>query len=401
MKVYCLTPWEWRPGFDWFRRDLGLIVDGLRAKGHDAKLLLHRSAGMPLDDERILGVDPSDLTHSSWWSDQAPDLVITLAGTRPAELPVNQAIRKAGIKLWNKMDSDGVLGASVEPLLSIYNYWWQSRYEHRRTYFPLLRSLSIHALRWAYPKLGDLKALSLFEPCDRILLETPIACARVQRFLRQLQREDLARRVAWVPGIIPEDRNYDPTIPKKNTVIAVGRWQDWHQKDTPKLFRVLHEFLNIRPDYKALVVGLADERVEMLHAKLTNNVRARTILTGRLPSEELTRLYNASRICLFTSRGEGFPNVGGEAVCCGCSIVGPAPLASMQYLTSASSGTLSWSRSDRAILDALLAEATEWDDGARNAEMISQHFRARISLTAIIKRLEILYANSVNNIPDR
>lgn len=388
MKIYCLTPWAWRPHFDWFRRDLGLIADALSAKGHQAKLVLHTADGMPHNDERMLGVNPQDLKKVSWWADQAPDLVITLAGSRPSELAVNLAIHKAGVSLWNKMDNDGIFGNSIEPLLSIYSYWWHSRYS--RTAFPLLRSLAIHAVRSVYPKVGDLKAIQLLEPCDRILLESPIACARLQRFFRQHHRADLERRVTWLPGIVPDDRNYDSSIPKEKTVIAVGRWRDWLQKDTPKLFRVLELFLSIRSDYSAIVIGLSDERVHTLWQLLSGDVKKRVRITGRLPNIELTSHFQRSKISLCVSRGESFHNVSGEAVCCGCSVVGPAQISPMLYFTTVSSGTPSWSRSDGAILDALCAEAAEWDRGARNAGAISKHFRAEISASAIAERVEEL-----------
>ena len=68
-----------------------------------------------------------------------------------------------------------------------------------------------------------------------------------------------------------------------------------------------------------------------------------------------------------------------EAALAGCSIVGPCEIASMQDYASNSSGSLSLTRSVSSMVDALSAEANEWDCGNRCPESIAQFSTKRFS----------------------
>jgi len=389
MRVFCLTPWNWKPHFDWFRRDLGLLVDGLRQEGVEARLVLHHTKGMP-EDERWMGVEPSDLKDSSWWTRQAPKLVIALAGTRPGLLPVITAITAAGIPVWNKMDTDGTLGSTSNFRDALYQGWWRGKSNGHA--LPGLRSLLMQIYWRTVSQRGDKLAVRILEPARRILVESPIATARVRRFFRRNARRDLAERVVWFPSAVSNEFAASPTIVRKRQIISIARWGDFQQKDAPLMMATLREVLTARPDYHALLIGSGEETLRDL-AREDGNFSERLTITGRLPGETLVRHYQESRIFLNTSRGEGFPNAIAEAVCSGCSVVGPSSISSLHYFTGKTSGTLATSRWWGDLADATLAEIEEWELSLRAPLEISKHFRGDLSPASASRRILQLLAS--------
>jgi glycosyltransferase involved in cell wall biosynthesis len=97
----------------------------------------------------------------------------------------------------------------------------------------------------------------------------------------------------------------------------------------------------------------------------------------------LKRHYQEAQIVLFTSRYEGFPIAGEEALSCGCSVVGPATLPAFPYMASESSGTCAISRETGDMCDALLAEMTMWRRGLRDPKRISDAWRGRAVASSV------------------
>lgn len=91
----------------------------------------------------------------------------------------------------------------------------------------------------------------------------------------------------------------------------------------------------------------------------------------------LIRNYQESLIMFVGSRYETLNLAAVEALACGCSLAGPAAIASINYLSSASSGTVVPGRSAAELTDALCAEIDAWEHGERNPAQISQHWRER------------------------
>jgi hypothetical protein len=68
----------------------------------------------------------------------------------------------------------------------------------------------------------------------------------------------------------------------------------------------------------------------------------------------------------------------GEALCCGCSVVGDAKLPSMPYLTGLGSGTPSCDSRLDNLQDAVLAEISAWQSGERDPVQISRAWQERL-----------------------
>jgi len=390
-KISLLTPWKWRDKYDWFRRDLGLVCDALCRRGHQAELIVLHADGMPSDDPRLVGATQEELHDPAWWAARKSDVVISIAGFRPSACPIHHAIKKAGVLLWNKMDTDGALGTHITPLLSLYNQWCSAAI--KRKPIPWLSA----PLLFLYRRLtdGEGRGIQMIDMCDKFLVESPLAVSRTQRFFRRQRRVDLASQVELFPGPAPGDRIFESHHKKENRIIAVGRWNEFVQKDTPKLFRVLNAFLTLNPEFSADVVGLYNDDVMKLHASLPAHTRNRILIHGRIPNEQLTSYYQKSKILLCASRTESVHIVSVEALCCGCSIVGSDWIASMPYYAGSNSGISACGRSDGAFLDALSAEAAEWRRGARDPVEISRHFRSELSADAVACIVERLLGENL------
>ena len=76
-----------------------------------------------------------------------------------------------------------------------------------------------------------------------------------------------------------------------------------------------------------------------------------------------------------------------EALCCGCSVVGPAEIASMHEYVAASSGTLAWTRRTEDFSDAVEAEILAWRQGQRDPVAISAHYCGLLSPEAIAQKI--------------
>ncbi len=122
-------------------------------------------------------------------------------------------------------------------------------------------------------------------------------------------------------------------------VIAVGRW-DEAVKGWPLLLDIARRFLPLYPDWKMVVVGGLPNFSESEKQELA--ALDRLVLTGKLEHQQLSQWNRKAKIYLLTSHCETFNIAAAEALCCGCSVVGPAQIASASYFAGNQSGTASY-----------------------------------------------------------
>jgi glycosyltransferase involved in cell wall biosynthesis len=144
------------------------------------------------------------------------------------------------------------------------------------------------------------------------------------------------------------------------------------------LLRVLKRVLAAQPQYSARIIGGGSEQVKELAKHMDADCRARIDIVGWVDHAKLPRFYQESQIFICASRHESFLIVAGEALCCGCSVVGDANLASLPYLTGLGSGTTSCDSSLNNLSDAVMAEIDAWQSGERDPGQISRAWQARL-----------------------
>jgi glycosyltransferase involved in cell wall biosynthesis len=326
-RIFLYTNLVIQDGEVFWHRDLGLLTQAFRSLGHDAWLVVHpkfesaskmQNQKSKIPKEPVIWASPSDVRSPSWWQSQKPDLVIFGLWTRPKYDPIRRAALSATPRVIERADSDGMRTASCG--LRTYA---RRRYEYfrDRTYrWPFFLSVlasvlysfaSILATPWIEARLA--KTLKLL---PAVAVETPQAHELWKKLALKLGADP--KRIHCIPHPIQTDIfKFDSAIRKKNQIISVGRWESF-QKNLPLLLKTLASFLEIYPNWTALVVG---------SGLLETPPHPRIVFSDPLAAPELARRMQASRIFLSSSRYESFGLAAAEAACCGCLVVGPTGLS--------------------------------------------------------------------------
>ena len=349
MKILLYTDLTIRPDQLFWHRDLGLLTKAFHDLGHEAYLVVHTATepgaapAVPnkLDHPReqpfeapperskvwseegqrsyspnhptppVLWPSPSDIRNPLWWQSHKPDFVILGLWTRPKYDPVRRAALSATPHVIERADSDGMRTASCGLLT-----YAKRRFDYfrDRTYqWPSLLSIpasifysfaSICATTWIETRLA--RTLKLL---PAVAVETPHATALWKSLANRLGVDP--EKIHCVPHPIQTDIfKFDPTIPKKNQIISVGRWESY-QKNLPLLLKTLRAFLDKNPTWSSLVIG-SGLPAKSPHPQIT--------FLPPLSPPELARLMQESKIFLSSSRYESFGLAATEAGACGCNV---------------------------------------------------------------------------------
>ena len=199
-------------------------------------------------------------------------------------------------------------------------------------------------------------------------------------------RSDIAEKIFHVPIPVPQlPRDQIPPAREK-IILSVGRWDD-AQKDAPKLIRVMGNVLARHPDYRAIVIGNGDDGIRQLIKRHATAFQNRILVIGRSTPEEIAAHERKARIFLCSSRGESMHIASAEAVCRGCSVVGPAQIPALQEYAGIQSGTLAWTRRTNDLADAVSAEIAAWESGRRDPEAIGSHFAFQFAPETIARQI--------------
>ena len=383
-RIYTAVFRHWHEPYAWFGRDSGLVTEGLRRIGVDSRLVILQTPKMP-DDERFLAASREQFLDSGFWKSLALDGVVLQGGADVGIDPVSAAIKESGTKLLLRLDTDGVVAPQVDPYLYCYNLWWWLAFHHRHPAWML--ALGKAGLKTLFPnKLGPGRVIRRLLLGDFLLAESRIAAARLKRLLRIHGAAGAAERVVYLPIPVAPEWNYPKSTPKENILIAVARWND-AQKDAPKLMATLGSVLKHNGEYRAVVIGNGDGLLKSLVSNHAKGCEDRIELTGRLDHTEIPKYEQRAKIFICSSRSESMNISSAEALCCGCSVVGPAEIASMHEYVAASSGTLAWTRRTEDFSDAVEAEILAWRQGQRDPVAISAHYCGLLSPEAIAQKI--------------
>ncbi len=380
MKEASKTPGRWlwaipmlyREDGAFWDRDGGLVCLGARMLGMDARFV---ALGPPGErkDVPLITCTLDQMQEAAWWKQWEVDGALLNAWALPRYEPIARAIKMANLRLILTVDNEGLVSPHVWPWMFL-----------RQKYFTERESGKWFPTGWALLKtvVGSFRmrhagAMRHLEHGDLIVLPSPLARQRYSRYLLAMKRADLIGRLRSAPYAVVKEMTCEPATPKKSVIIAVGRWQS-DQKNTPLLVRVLERVLLEQPEYSARIIGSGSEVVQKLAQRMNADCRARLDIVGRVGHAKLPAFYNESQIFLCTSRYESFMIAAGEALCCGCSVVGDARLTSMVYFAGLSSGTTSCDSSEDNLRDAVMAEINAWQSGERDPVQISQTWQARL-----------------------
>lgn len=371
-RILVVLPLAYGDDWGFWFRDAGLLVIALRSLGHVAHLVALRTPSQtPAPDQPLFVATKAELEDPAWWKAKNPDAVVFNLWNATRWEGIRSAARQATPRLIEKMDTDGVRS----PRTWFWHYLLDTWSSHRDSESVLYRELAAPlafaraGLLLAFPGLLDRKLAAGMARMPLLAAETPIAVERIKRFIRDLGMP--VPRMVCIPH--PVDERYvglDVGVLRQNKLVSVGRWAS-HQKNFPLLLRMLDNFLEQHPHWTADVVGSLPDHLQSQTSHLSATTLERIRFCGKIPRGDLAKHYQSAKIFVMSSRHESFNIAAAEALCCGCSVVGPAEIASIPFYTGRASGTPACRYSARHLGDALCAEAEAWNLGWRDPAQIS------------------------------
>ncbi|MEI6377725.1 MAG: glycosyltransferase, partial [bacterium] len=342
MKILFAIPLVYSNSGSFWERDLGLVVVALRKMGVDAWFCAIKGEE-PLVGRPLLTATREELNDPDWWRLQTPDAIVLNTWSAPRYDGIRRAALSVGCPVIEKLDTDGVKSPRIYPLHHLRAGWidYDRRHPFKsaipRKFFAVAKTFATYLL----PSILDRPMIRCMEGVPLFAAETPLASARVKRFLEMYDASPMPQ-VATIPHPVDVSvMHWDQAKQKSNTIVAVGRW-DMAVKGWPLLKRIVRNFLERAPDWKIVVAGPGAEREGR---RIENVYSGRFEILGSLDRSELSRELAKAKIYLLTSHLETFNIAGAEALCCGCSVVGPAQIPSSAYFAGCDSGTVSYLRS--------------------------------------------------------
>lgn len=390
MKIVTTSPLPL--GQDSWSRDITVLYRGFRALGHNAecvRLFSNDGAKFP----GVLQVGESALQSVAFWKQKGCDLVVANTWGNAKYNQIISAIKESGSTVFIRLDSDG------------YNSPWNGFCHYLATSFHIFRERSpilvsatkalAKAIIYSIPQAYDQRMLGHLTLADAIGIESNGAYALFSRLLQSYDRNDLVKKLYLIRHpVVPEIDTMDVRghEGRDDCIVAVGRW-DSPQKDAPLLIKTLAIGLASNPTWRADIYGTGATILHKLVAKHAGDVKQRIHIHGPTPHDRILHGYLEAKICLFSSRYEGCPIAGEEALCMGCSLVGPPDVPSMQDLCAPQFGTLPHSRRPGDTAQALNSEIQLWNSGKRQPTSIATSARHIFSARSICTDILQVYAD--------
>ena len=362
-------------------RDGGLVCLGFRMLGIDARFV---ALGQPGErtDVPLITCPLEQMREAAWWKQWNVEGVLLNSWASPRYEPIARAIKNAGLRVILMLDNEGI----VSPHVWAWRYLQQKYFiekDGRKRFSACRAILKTMAASLRVRHAGTIRHL---EHAELIVLPSPLAQERYSHYLQAMKRGDLISRLRFAPYAVVKEMRYESATAKKPIIISVGRWES-PQKNSPLLLRVLEYVLKVRPQYSARIIGSGSEIVEGLAQRLQPDCRTRIEIMGRVDHAKLPAHYSESRILLSTSRYESFLIAAGEALCCGCSVVGDSRIATMPYFAGLNSGTTSPDSVVENLGKAVLTEINAWQSGQRDPVQISRAWKARLDPDRVAEAL--------------
>jgi glycosyltransferase involved in cell wall biosynthesis len=386
MRIYTCTPVRFKGDLTFFSRDSGLLSVGLEMNGIDSRPVM---PGPPMDDDdpRLIRTDYSNLESSDWWRSLKLDGLVFYSWAAPKYNPIAFAIRNAGIPFIVNMDTTGLvspLANRQDWLREIHVAAWGTGIGifHKSTNF-LNAIMELISARVAKRRIPH------YEAATAIGVVTPYAMQWLTKEAAALGRTDLKSKFNYVPHAQMPHFLYDGR-PKKKLVISVGRWQpeDWPQKNPRVLLLAYREFLKRNHDWSGLIIGSGapelPERLGMDVSMLSDRLTFR----NQVNTDQLPDIYNDARIGFWTSRWEAQQGTAAQALCCGCTVVGPSSALNncFRHYISRESGRIPIRDNVNSFVDALIVEAASWENGERDPSRISRIWSDEFHAPAVAAR---------------
>ncbi|MGH8670242.1 MAG: glycosyltransferase family 4 protein [Burkholderiales bacterium] len=298
-------------------RTIGMMADGLRARGHRVQLvrprqnghdhpgaedLLARGLAIPRYPQLKIGL-PAGSALTRAWSQELPD-VVHIATEGPLGWSALAAARKLEIPVATDFHTN------FQTYSRHYGFAWMAR--------PVM----------AYLRAFHNRAQCTMVPTAEMAVQLEAAGYRGLRVVGRgvnpevfsPQRRSAALRARWGAG--------------EETPVALCVSRFAPEKNFPLVIRAFDEMRRVQPATRLVLVG---------DGPMTEQLRRRNVgyvIAGRLVNGELSAHYASADVFLFPSTSETFGNVTLEAMASGLGIVAYCYAAARQHLQHGRSALL-------------------------------------------------------------
>lgn len=348
-------------------------VAGFRSLGWESITVCLPEAAQGYEEPVVIAPTEAALRDSSFYRSLGCEvgIVITWLG-----LPdIVQAMKAAIPWVVSIADNDGQVGERVHPWRTLVH----AIHQHR--HFGLkVRAAKYWLQKYCFAPQSASEIVRSASSADRITMTSPLAVDRLRDYLLRYARPEIAERITHVP--YPVDDNFlkgrvPSATERVNRVVAIGRWDD-PQKDADLLAGGIHWASKRLPRTEFVVIGRQSNIVSQ---------RCSGVLDfGVRSPEAIADILRESRVLLLTSRWESGPIVAFEAVASGATVVGPAWVPACQWLAPEGGGIFT-RRSAKSVGLALMNELAKWDEGVRDPNIISSHWRQRFDPATVARKM--------------
>jgi glycosyltransferase involved in cell wall biosynthesis len=356
--------------------DPGLLVEGFRGLGHESFAVSVAGSEHGATYPVVVADDKSAFTRADYWKTLRLDAALVFTWLGQPE--VVRALRRAGVCVLSKGDTDGLLGVRVHPRATFVRMYHSADSLYRKagaSWFWLKKYLY-------QSKQEDDEVLRQARDADALVVETGAAKAEVERFLHYHGAGDLGRKIHVVPNPVAPYFQKPAGVRKARKIIAVGRWSD-PQKDGRLLARGLE--IVLRKD-SGIAVTLLGGGGEWCFGRLTREF-ANVVYRGKVSNQAVAEEMASSQILVFSSRWEGAPVAASEALSMGCTVVGPDIPAFADIGQGGDLGAVFRRRKPARLAAALLGELAAWDAGRRDEADIAKTWRLNTSPAVVCQQL--------------
>jgi len=355
-------------------------VRGFEALGHQVVTVCPEPAAVGYRFPVCTTPDLDTLRDLELWRGLGLDAAVIIAWLG---MPVTvAAIKSACPHVVSVSDSDGIVGYRAYPLTIL----------HRMVASQARWGMKARATNyWVKLVLGEYRAdkqplIESADEADLVTVTSPGARANLAAMFAYNRRLDLTGKVLVIPYPVDDEfllGDVSSAADRADRVVAIGRWDD-PQKDAPLLAAGIEQAAALRPETEFVLIGRNGGEI---FARLCERV-ARVKYLGVQPPSVIAKFLRESRALVLSSRWESGPIVASEALCAGCSLVGPSWVPTIPwYCGDGRYGSLFARRSASALADALAAELAEWDAGHRNPQATAAYFRPWFTPAAVCRSL--------------
>jgi glycosyltransferase involved in cell wall biosynthesis len=388
-KWFTCTPVRFTGDHTFFARDSGLLCKGFQEIGIECKSIMPGPSMEGDQEEDLIRVGYKDLENSAWWKSLGGEGVVFYGWGLGKYVKIVRAVKQSGLHVVSNLDTDGIIGI-LNGIPEYAGRLWRTTLGER--------GLTLGSLLYFVTRLGydatvgfirnDWTRARHLQQAHLIGAISPIAQERIRKACRISGGEGLAARVQLVPHPNGSYMVHDPQTAKERLVVAVGRWDDVRVKGTDLLLAVAELLLQNDTQVCFEIYGRVSAGMYVWHQDLPAAIRYRTILAGVVRNTEACVALQRAQVVLCTSLRESYHMVSAEALCCGCSVVGPdvPEIPSMKWFTDGPFGRMA-ARTPTGLAQAVLAELADWDAGLRDPVAIADHWNAILHAPHIARRI--------------